>query len=102
MSRDPAARASVSTTVYSIAETAAMTQDEISQRVAWLERKMVRVLWLLISGSSMLLGWVMASATGEHGWTWGAVFIVTWLTTGFIVQRIEFRGAPSHIEFLDP
>jgi hypothetical protein len=37
-------------------EGAMMHDDEISLRVAWLERKMVRVLWLLISGTSMFGG----------------------------------------------
>ena len=40
-----------------------MTQDEANQlddRVAWLERKMVRVLWLLVSVTSAFAGFVVA------------------------------------------
>ena len=38
-------------------------QDEVNSlkdRVAWLERKMVRVLWLLVSMTSALVGFVVA------------------------------------------
>ena len=66
--------------------------NELSERVAWLERKMVRVLWALISCTSAFLGWVAANAlVGEQsGLAWGMLFLGTWLTVGFILQRIEF------------
>jgi hypothetical protein len=78
--------------------------NELSERVAWLERKMVRVLWALISSASALLGWIVANALAgeQRGWAWGTLFLGIWLTAGFILQRIEFKGAPSHIEFIDP
>ncbi len=80
-----------------------MMHDEISQRVAWLERKMVRVLWGLISLTSAGVGWLVATVTvAEHGWAWTGLFIATWLAVGFIIQRHEFKGAPPHIKFIEP
>jgi drug/metabolite transporter superfamily protein YnfA len=83
-----------------------MTDEEIKQiyeRVAWLERKMVRLLWLAISGSSAFLGWVVANViVPDKGWLWAAVFGGIWLTASLIIQRMELKGAPTHVEFIDP
>ena len=76
---------------------------ELNQRVAWLERKMVRVLWVLISVSSAFVSFVVAyTIDGSLGWPSILVAIGVWLVLGFVVQRQEFKGAPQHIEFIDP
>ena len=84
-----------------------MTQNEISQiyeRMDWLERKMVRVIWTLISAGSLFAGWLVSGAIfGEnYGWERGSVFVATWLLSSFILQRMEFKGAPKHIDYIDP
>jgi hypothetical protein len=83
-----------------------MTQDEADSlyaRVAWLERKIVRVLWLLISTTSAFVGFVVAYTIDQsYGWPSLIVGIGIWITVGFILQRQEFEGAPKHIEFIDP
>jgi hypothetical protein len=83
-----------------------MTQvevDELNERVAWLERKMVRVLWLLVSATSGFAGFMVAYTIDKSlGWPSIFVAIGIWLIAGFILQRQEFKGAPKHIEFIDP
>ena len=83
-----------------------MTQEETKQiyeRVAWLERKMVRLLWLAISGGAAFFGWTAANfVSAEKGWLWAVVFGGVWVTLALVVQRQEFKGAPKHIEFIDP
>lgn len=83
-----------------------MTQDEansLNERVAWLEREMVRVLWLLVSVTSAFVGFVVAYTIDKSlGWPSMLVAIRVWLTAGILLQRHEFKGAPKHIEFIDP
>lgn len=83
-----------------------MTQDEadqLAERVAWLERKMIRVLWLLVSVTSAFAGFVVAyTIDRSFGWPSIIVAIGVWITASFIVQRHEFKGAPKHIQFIDP
>jgi hypothetical protein len=83
-----------------------MTQDEIeklNERVAWLERKMVRVLWLLISATSGFAGFMVGYTIDKSlGWPSILVAIGIWFTAGIILQRQEFKGAPKHIQFIDP
>lgn len=83
-----------------------MTQlevDQLNERVAWLERKMVRVLWLLVSIASGSVGFVVARTIDEsHGWGSIVIGIGVWLTLGFVLSRQEFKGALKHIEFIDP
>ena len=77
--------------------------DKLYERVAWLERKMVRVLWLLVSVTSAFAGFVVAYNIDKSlGWPSIIVAVEIWITIGFIVQRQEFKGAPKHIEFIDP
>ena len=77
--------------------------DKLYERVAWLERKMVRVLWLLVSVTSAFAGFVVAYNIDKSlGWPSIIVAVGIWITIGFIVQRQEFKGAPKHIEFIDP
>ena len=83
-----------------------MTQDkvdELNERVTWLERKMVRVLWLLISATSGFLGFIIAY-TIDKSLGWPSIFIAVgiWFTAGLILQRQEFKGAPKQIQFIDP
>jgi hypothetical protein len=77
--------------------------DELNERVAWLERKMVRVLWLLVSVTSAFAGFVVAYIIdGSFGWPSILVAIGIWIVAGFMLQRQEFKGAPKHIQFIDP
>ena len=76
---------------------------QLNERVAWLERKMVRVLWLLVSVISAFAGFVVAYNIDKSlGWPSIIVAVGIWITLIFIVQRQEFKGAPKHIEFIDP
>ncbi|WP_424632137.1 hypothetical protein [Bradyrhizobium sp. SYSU BS000235] len=77
--------------------------DELTERVAWLERKMVRILWLLISVTSALVGLMVAYVVdNSFGWLSVLVAVVIWLTAGLILQRQEFKGAPKQVQFIDP
>jgi hypothetical protein len=81
--------------------------EKIEARLAWLEWKMVEVLWLLVSITSMLIGGVVAWVTSEYVgsrslWLLIPVCLVAWLVVGWPLQRRTFRGAPPHIEFIDP
>lgn len=83
-----------------------MMQDEIeklNERVAWLERKMVRVLWLLISATSAFTGFVVAY-TIDKSLGWPSILVASgiFFTSGLILHRQEFKGAPKHIQFIDP
>jgi hypothetical protein len=77
--------------------------DQLNERVAWLERKMVRVLWLLVSIISAVAGFVVAYTIDKSFGSGSIVIgIGIWITVGFILQRQEFKGAPKHIQFIDP
>jgi hypothetical protein len=76
---------------------------ELNERIGWLERKMVQVLWLLISVVSGFFGWVVTSVIdAQHNWLRIAAFVVVWLVVGWFLQRHTFKGAPDHIQFIDP
>jgi hypothetical protein len=83
-----------------------MTEDEVNklkQRIDWLERKMVRVLWLLVSVTSGAFAFVVASSFKSYlGWASLLLGFGLWIALGLILQRQEFKGAPGHIEFIDP
>jgi membrane protein YdbS with pleckstrin-like domain len=80
---------------------------EPNERLAWLERKMVQVLYLLINAGSWLLSWqaanlIMGEKSGWSSWSWGIVFVVTFFLVFFILQRYVFKGAPKHVDLIDP
>jgi hypothetical protein len=76
--------------------------DSLRDRVAWLERKMVRVLWLLVSMTSAFVGFVVAYTIDKSfGWPSIVVAAGIWLTLGLVFSRQEFKGAPRHVEFID-
>jgi hypothetical protein len=57
-------------------------------------------MWTLISAGSLFVGWVISTAIfgDSYGWEKAVVFVTTWVVLGFILDRIEFKGAPKHIE----
>jgi hypothetical protein len=69
--------------------------EQVEARIAWLEWKMVEVLWLAISVSSFLAG-------GGSPWLLVPVFLLVWLVAGWRLERHTFRGAPPRINFVDP
>jgi hydrogenase-4 membrane subunit HyfE len=81
-----------------------MTVPKLNRRIDWLEKKMVQVLWLLISATSALVRFVTSVVLVDEQYTWLriTVFVVTWLVLGWFLQRHTFRGAPDHIRFIDP
>jgi hypothetical protein len=88
-----------------LAQGGAMTnRDEVAERLDWLERKVVRLLYAAISAASLFVGWVLADAVvGDRtSWSWSAVLLGTWIILGFVLQRYEFRGAPRRIDLIDP
>jgi hypothetical protein len=76
----------------------------LERRVAWLEYKVVRLVWGLIALASLMIGYVAYTATVGFLGSWIAfdLAIVVWLIAGWRLERMEFRGAPDHIEFIDP
>ena len=77
---------------------------EIKQRIEWLERKMVQVLWGMVSLVSAGVGVAISVITvdAEHVLLRIAVWLVSWLLIGWFLQRNVFKGAPAHIRFIDP
>ncbi len=81
--------------------------EKVEARISWLERKIVEVLWLLIGLAALLVGAMAAWFVGEamemrSMWLHAPVFLVAWGVTGWLLQRRTFRGAPPHIDFIDP
>ena len=61
--------------------------DKLNERVAWLERKMVRVLWLLVSVTSAFAGFIVAyNIDNSLGWPSILIAIVV------VLKRIRMRG----------
>ena len=80
-----------------------MSDDaELNKRIAWLERKMVHMLWLLISTVSGSVGMAISifAVDAQHPWLRIAVFVAVWLALCWFLQRDTFKGAPDHIRFL--
>jgi hypothetical protein len=75
----------------------------LEQRVAWLEREMVRLLWALIGLSSLFIGGVAYTVTVDRFGGLGAlgIAIAAWGIAGWYLQRHEFRGAPAHVKLMD-
>jgi hypothetical protein len=77
--------------------------DKLNERVAWLERKMVRMLWFYVTTCTALCGGMVAYFVDQSfGWPSIVIGFGIWLTLGIIFQRRELRGAPRHIQFIDP
>jgi hypothetical protein len=81
--------------------------EKIEVRIAWLERKVVGLLWGMIGLASMAVGFGAAYFVGElmetrSMWVLTPVGIIAWLVSGWVFQKREFRGAPPHIDYIDP
>jgi len=79
----------------------AMT-DEERQRLMWLERKVIELLWLTVIAGAAFIGWLTVYLVFTYLIVNppGSVFVGGWLLGGFILKRHTFRGAPKHIEYL--
>lgn len=46
----------------------------------------------------------MAAYTIDKSLGWPSILVAIgiWLAVGLILQRQEFKGAPKHIQFIDP
>jgi hypothetical protein len=76
----------------------------LEQRIAWLEREMVRLIWASMTALGLLFGGLAYRLTVD---TFGglAAFgfaIGAWLIVGLYLHRHEFRGAPAHVKRMDP
>lgn len=77
--------------------------EKLYERVAWLERKMVRVLYFNIALASMFAGFVVTyNIDSSFGWISILAGVGVWLILSLILQRQEFKGAPKHIDYIDP
>jgi hypothetical protein len=76
----------------------------LEHRIAWLEREMVRLIWAAISGLSFAMGGLAYGATVNSFGGLGAfgVAVVAFLASACYLHRHEFRGAPEHIQLMDP
>jgi hypothetical protein len=88
-----------------------MTEDElreIFQRISWLERKMVRLIWTLSQIIGAVCAWVIASAIAnffgapQYGIVWLSAAIPSYIGIGIAAARSELKGAPSHVKYIDP
>jgi hypothetical protein len=72
---------------------------ELEQRVAWLERELVGVLFALIAALGLLGGafvyWMTVESFG--GLIAFGCAVVAWVAIGLYLRRHHFRGAPKHI-----
>jgi hypothetical protein len=74
--------------------------EKVEARIAWLEWKMVEVLWFLVGVTSMLAGgaiaWIISDTVGSRSlWLLVPVFLLGWLAGGWWVQRRTFRAVPE-------
>jgi hypothetical protein len=80
--------------------------DDIRQRLAWLEQKMVGIIWnimrLAAACSAFFVAYISAEWFGLEKWIQGVIAVVTFFATMFFLQRSESRGAPRHIKHIDP
>jgi hypothetical protein len=75
------------------------------ERVAWLERKVVELLYALIGVCAMFAGWVVAGllvGPPSLQWEWQIVFVVSAGLVGLVLHRTVFKGSPGHIEYIAP
>jgi hypothetical protein len=83
-----------------------MNDEHVSleQRIAWLEREMVRLLWAAIGGMGLLMGGLAYKLTVDAfgGLVAFGFAIGVWLLVGWYLHRHEFRGAPAHVKRMDP
>jgi hypothetical protein len=76
----------------------------LEQRIAWLEREMVRLLWAAMTALGLLFGGLAYRFTVDSFGGLGALgfAVVVWLIVGLYLHRHEFRGAPVHVKRMDP
>ena len=76
----------------------------LEQRVAWLEREMIRLLYAAMGALSLLAGGLAYGFTVDAvgGWVAFGFAFVAWLIVGWYLHRHEFKGAPAHIRRMDP
>jgi hypothetical protein len=76
----------------------------LEQRVAWLELKMVRLIWAAIGVVSLGIGFVAYILTVDHFGGLGAFgfAVISWVVVGWYLKRSEFKGSPAHIKLIGP
>jgi hypothetical protein len=76
----------------------------LEQRVAWLEAKVVRLLWTMITVLSLMLGGSAFISTFGYIGGWGAFgcAVAVWVVAYLSLLRNELSGAPKHIHNIDP
>jgi len=77
-------------------------REQIEVRIAWLERKVVEILWAFVSLGSVLatcmVTWMISQLAGNRSlWLLVPVFLVTFVVTAWWGERRAFRGAPPVI-----
>jgi len=76
---------------------------QLNERVAWLERKMVRVLWLLVSVISAFAGFVVAYNIDQSlGWPSIIVAVGIWITLGFMFSGKNSKALRSTLNLSIP
>ena len=78
--------------------------EQLEQRLAWLEWKMVQILYALIAIVSLGVGIGAYFITKDVFDHWIAIMVgaVAWMLAGSLLQRMEFKGAPKNIRVIDP
>ena len=84
--------------------------EKIEAQIAWLEKKIVEVLWAQIGAGSALVGgfvaWAVRELVGSHlSWAVAAAFVLAWLASAWWLHRYYFRKAPlppPHTDFIGP
>jgi hypothetical protein len=76
----------------------------LEQRIRWLEWKVVRLVWFSITAVSFMAGFFAYKTTVEELGHWivlGCAAAV-WLLVALYLKRVELKGAPTSIQFIDP
>jgi hypothetical protein len=81
--------------------------EKIEVRIAWLEKKLLGVLYLLINATAVLMaciaGWFVRDTVGITTYCLlGPLFLVTWVGVAAWAHHRTFRDMPPHLDFVDP
>ena len=80
---------------------------KIETRLAWLEKKLLGVLYLLINATAMLVAglvsWFVSETVGITSfWLLAPLSLLIWVGVAWWSHHRIFRDMPPHLDFVDP
>jgi hypothetical protein len=73
-------------------------ENELHGRVYWLEKKIVEILWAVVSVVSMYIAFEVGKYSDTRGWEYFGVVAFTGVWVGLIAKRYAFKDLPKHID----